>query len=166
MLLLRYLNFSIVPIFFLLGFLFFSSCTKHHLYVQMENVDANDLASSHVQTPDYRQKDPPIGQRIIVSWSFPYGLYSKKLSLFLTVRFWDNTQDVKIVPLQRSLGTETFFFANSKRLKDKKILTYRFQVVSQKGELIEEWKQQFWTQLIDIDSEEEENDFSASKIKP
>jgi len=167
----NFLSSSLLPsscylVFFLLGFLLFSSCTKNHLYVQMENVDAGDLASSHVQTPDYRQEDPPIGQKIIVSWSFPYGLYSKKLSLLLTVRYWNNTQDVKIVPLQRSWGTQTFFFANPKRDKDHKILTYRFQVISQKGELIEEWKQQLWTRLIDIDNEEEESDFSASKINP
>ncbi len=123
----------------------------------MENVEADSLASTHVGSPDFRQKNPPLGQKIVVSWSFPHALFAKKLSMFLTVRFWNNLQETKIIPLQKSWGTQAFFFSNPKLEKNLKILTYRIQIVSDKGELIEEWKQQLWTRLIDIDNEEENN---------
>ena len=124
---------------------FISSCYKNHLYVQVEKLDRDFLASTHVDTPDYRQEKPPHGRRIIISWNFPKNLYEKDLFINLRVRFWDNTEALRVYNLHRKLGTKDFYF------EGKKILTYQVEIVSKDKEVIEVWRHQFWTKLIDVD---------------
>lgn len=122
----------------------FSSCYKDHLYVQQEWVDRTFLASSHVGTPDPRQEHPPLGQRLLVAWRFPLNLVDRKLQMILTVRFWDNTEEVFYRSIERSKSYAAFNFY------DDRILTYRIQVVDAEGELVETWEHHFWTKLIEI----------------
>lgn len=110
--------------------------------MQQEWVDRNFLASSHVNTPDPRQKNPPLGQRLLVAWRFPLNLVNEELQMLLTVRFWDNTEELFTHPIDRSKGTAAFYFS------DRKILTYQIQVVTKEGQVIETWEHQFWTKLI------------------
>jgi len=124
--------------------LVFSSCYRHHLYVQQEHVDRNFLASTHVNTPDPRQSNPPEGQRLLIAWDFPRSIFMKDLSLFATVRFWDDTEQDFVEPIQRKRGYHAFYFPR------KKILTYRVQVVSKDQDIIETWKHHFWTERIEI----------------
>ena len=131
---------------------FFSSCYKNHLYVQIENISDDYLASTQVDTPDYRQKDPPYGQRIIVSWDFPKYLYNEELYILVTARFWNNIQEEKKYKLHRNWGTKTFYFPNKSREKQHKILTYKIDIYNKYGEKIETWKHQFWTKIIDVDT--------------
>jgi hypothetical protein len=121
------------------------SCYKNHLYVQQEWVDPNFLASSKVGTPDPRQANPPTGQRLLVGWRFPQYLVGAGLKLVLTARLWDNSEEVICRPIEESRGSAVFKFYG------KKILTYRFQVVDCKGDMIETWEHHFWTELIDTD---------------
>jgi hypothetical protein len=138
---------------FLSIFFLVTGCYKSHLYVQIENIGKDFLASSYVKTPDYRQQNPPTGQRIIVNWCFPKELYSKDLFIKLTVRFWSNTQVTKNHAILKLFGSKSFFFPSDK--KEDRILTYRIEVFSKEGNLIETWKHQFWTDLIDVDKEDE-----------
>lgn len=137
------MRFQIFTAATILFFLFFcTSCYKDHLYVQQEWVDRNFLASSRVGTPDRRQKNPPTGQRLLVGWRFPLNRVCEGLKILLTVRFWDNLEEVLVHPIDSSKGTVAFPFF------DRKILTYQIQVVSGSGEVIETWEHQFWTKLI------------------
>lgn len=145
----RYLSF-----FCLFFLILLSGCSKGHLYVQQEWINSDFLASTHVDTPDPRQEDPPKGQRIITSWDFPLSWFRKEPSIFLTVRFWDNTQDVFFRPIEKKRGFSTFFFSNPEEERDKRILTYRVQILSKDGEILETWEHQFWTELIDIGDKE------------
>jgi hypothetical protein len=129
---------------FIVAALLFSSCYRNHLYVQQEWVDRNFLASSHVNTPDPRQSEPPEGQRLLIAWDFPRSIFLKDLSFAVTVRFWDDTQQEIVDPIQRKRGYQAFYFPK------KKILTYRVQVVTKEKEVIETWNHQFWTERIDI----------------
>lgn len=130
-----------------LGLIFtlFTGCYKNHLYVQQEWVDRNFLASTKVGTPDPRQACPPEGQRILVAWKFPANLYYQDLQLLLTVRFWDNSEEVITYPIERRWSNTAFNFFQ------QKILTYRIQVVNRDNEIVETWEHHFWTELIDID---------------
>ncbi len=123
----------------------FAGCYKDHLYVQQEWVDRNFLASSHVGTPDPRQACPPVGQRLLVAWRFPPFLFDQQLKLILTVRFWDSSEQVIFHPLQEMKSYAAFNFF------EKRILTYRIQVVDFEDEIVETWEHHFWTQLIDVD---------------
>ena len=139
-----------------LGLFIFSGCYKNHLYVQQEWVDREFLASSHVGTPDYRQKDPPQGQEIIVSWDFPLSQYQKEMQGVLTVRFWNNIQDMISFPIEGRKGTKVFYFEDKTKDKSKKILTYKIDILSQNGEVLETWEHQFWKKRIDFQTEDQE----------
>lgn len=133
--------------------LLLSSCYRGHLYVQEEWVDKASLASSWVRTPDYRQEDPPVGQRLLVSWDFPISVYRRHLTLHAVVRFWDNTEKTVAYELKRRRGATDFFFRDESEEQNNKILTYRVQIRAGDGELIETWKHQLWTELIEVDKE-------------
>jgi len=128
---------------------FFTSCYKGHLYVQQEWIDRDFLASTHVGTPDPRQERPPDGQRLLVSWRFPKCLYDQQLTLAITVRFWDNKEEVILQPVKRQLSYTALYFP--KREGQGKILTYKIDVVNSEGGIVETWEHHFWTELIDID---------------
>ena len=123
-----------------------SGCYKNHLYVQQEHLSREWLASSHVGTPDPRQSDPPVGEKLIVAWDFPLSLFEEQLRLDVVVRFWDQSERVVSYVLPRKRGVESFGFDESEN-----ILTYRVQVLNGQGVCLEEWKHHFWTELIRIE---------------
>lgn len=119
--------------------------------MQQEWIDRNFLASSHIRTPDPRQENPPVGQRLLVSWEFPRSTFAKELELFLTVRFWDDTQETFSQRMERRRDFTAFFFpSDATGGKDRRILTYRVQAIAKTGEIVGEWDHQFWTKLIDV----------------
>ena len=126
-----------------------SGCYKNHLYVQQEWIDREFLASSKVGTPDPRQANPPEGQRLLIGWDFPKSMFLEDLSLLLTVRLWDNTQQVLFQHIERKRDVAAFYFPSHD--KEKRILTYRLQVMNKEGKILETWKHHFWTELIEID---------------
>lgn len=113
--------------------------------MQQEWVDKDFLASTHVGTPDPRQKDPPTGQRLLVGWRFPTNWLDWGIHLETTVRFWDNREEVIRYDLDSSHGSHAFNFFG------QKILTYKVEVVDACGDVLEVWEHQFWTKLIDAD---------------
>jgi hypothetical protein len=119
-------------------------CCRNTLYVQQEWVDARFLASSHVGTPDPRQKCPPKGQRLLIQWNFPRNLAQRDLHLEITVRLWDHTETTEIYPITKRSGSTAFFYPNIK------ILTYRVLAVDETGEIVDTWEHHFWTNLIEI----------------
>lgn len=142
---------KIVPLFFILF-----SCQTNHLFVQVENIGLDYLASAYVKTPDFRQEQPPYGQKIHILWNFPKNLYYQNLSINLRVRFWDNSEENLSHKINKRFGSISFFFKNPLRLKQKNILTYRVQIMNDKEEIVETWNHQLWTELINIDQENDE----------
>lgn len=108
-------------------------------------MDANFLASSKVQTPDPRKENPPKGQRLIVAWDLPKSLFTPPMTLATTVRFWDQEEEVIAYPMERRRDATAFFFEN------KRILTYRVQVINANGSLVKEWEHHFWTKRIVVE---------------
>ncbi len=127
-----------------------ASCYKDHLYVQQEWVNASFLASHHVGTPDPRSENPPEGQRLLVAWHFPRCLLEERLTLFVTVRLWDQTEEITIRPIERRRGSFAFDYPNPGDCLDRRILTYKMEVFTESGELVEEWKHHFWTEQIEL----------------
>ena len=142
----------------LLLLLSFAGCYKNHLYVQQEWVDRNFLASTHVGTPDPRQANPPEGQRLLIAWDFPRSLFQTGLTIVATIRFWGEEQIVEKLPLARKRGYKAYFFPN------RKILTYRVQVVDAKGAVVEVWNHQFWTELIEVGDKTHDAERSSSSV--
>lgn len=136
-------------------FLLITSCYKNYLYVHHEKMDSTYLASSHVGTPDPRKKHPPEGQRISIAWDFPLSVYRENLTLITTVRFWDNKQDVFVCKIPRKRGYVCYKFQDDTENKAKKILTYKVDVFNEDGILVDQWKHQFWKELIKINKDED-----------
>lgn len=130
-----------------------AGCYKNHLYVQQQKIDQSFLASSHVGTPDPRQKSPPVGQKLLVAWSFPWSLFSQELTAVTTVRLWDQTEVSYRHTLERKRDSVSYFFPNPEGEEGKKILTYRVQVVPLQGDWEEVWEHHFWTPAIAVDRE-------------
>ncbi|MEI6242388.1 MAG: hypothetical protein WCP39_03165 [Chlamydiota bacterium] len=134
----------------LLFFVLCTSCYKGHLYVQQENIDKKYLASFYVDTPDPKKTDSFKEQNIYVSWDFPSSLFEKKLFITLVVRLRNDEEKVFGWNIDQKRGIQTFRFPLENDPK-RKILTYRVEVKTEKGEIVEEWKHHFWTKLVDID---------------
>ena len=142
----RLLKFS----FCVFGLFFLFSCYKTHIFVQQEWVDDSFLASSYMHTPDPRKKNPPFGQKILIKWDYPLSMFKEKLSLVLTVRFWNNTEKKIILFLNKKRGYTSCFFPNKEKSKNNEILTYRIETFNGENELVEGWYHQLWTELIDF----------------
>jgi hypothetical protein len=142
---------------FLILFFIVTSCYKNYLYVHHEKMDSSYLASTHIGTPDPRQKHPPEGQRISISWDFPLSIYRENLTLVTTIRFWDNRQEVFSQKVTRKRGYISYKFQDDTENKVNKILTYKIEVFNEDGKLIDQWKHQFWKELIKINKEEDIN---------
>lgn len=135
--------------------LFLTVACSGRLYIRHERVDKNYLASVHVGTPDPRQKNPPDGQRIIINWDFPKTIFEKDLTIHLTVRFWNQNEENINFHLRRKRGDKSFYFPSGEQERFKRILTYRAEVVTKTGEVIEVWRHHFWTKKIDVDPQKE-----------
>jgi hypothetical protein len=116
--------------------------------VQQEWVDRNFLASSRIGTPDPRQESPPCGQRLLLSWHFPSDLLEQQLTLYMTVRFWDLSEEQIELSIENKWSQRAIYFPATSY--EKRILTYCIVVRTQEGDVIESWKHPLWTELIHI----------------
>lgn len=86
-----------------------------------------------------------------MAWDFPKSIFEKQLTVVTTVRLWNNEQKVFMSPVERKRDVTSFFFPDATFDSNVRILTYRVQVFSAKGEEVDVWEHHFWTELIDID---------------
>ena len=118
--------------------------------MQQEWVDARFLASSKVGTPDPRQSNPPVGQRLIVAWDFPKSIFEEDLKAVTSVRLWNNTQEVFEEKIVRKRDVIAYFFSDKQEEQDLRILTYRVQIFNAKGEEVRLWEHHLWTELTEV----------------
>lgn len=151
----RYLlNLKIFALPILLTFSLLSSCSKSSLSVQTDYITYKNLASYYVNTPDPRLNCPVIGQRLIISWSVPKTYLSyEDLHLEITIRFRNREEVVEIFNLLRCRGTYVYSIFNQEYIEKRGILTYKIDLVGG-GCVLEEWRHQIWTGLIEIKQEE------------
>ena len=146
-------SFFMFRTFFIFLFFVLTGCSTNHLYVQMQKIDKGFLASNRVNTPDIRKKNPPYGQQINITWYFPKHWFYQKLSIYLTARFWDNTEEIRSYNISKKWGTVSFFFPNPSKMEKNKILTYKIDIINDKKDVLQTWLHQLWTEKIDIDIE-------------
>jgi hypothetical protein len=143
----------IKTIFWVLLLIYLPSCGKSYITVRQEWVDRRYLASSHVNTPDPRQNNPPLGQKLIVSWLIPNSVMEEHPNLVLRVIFWNYTEKNIVFPIRHRAGYKVFSVLNEEYEKTGGLLTYSAQIVSQDNQVYKEWKHQLWVNLIDINGE-------------
>lgn len=122
---------------------------SHYLSVQTQYFTRESLASYYAETPDPLLLNPPVGQRLLISWSIPQYLGFEDLHLNLRIRFRNNKEVELNVPLKKTCGSYMYVLANDDYFETKGILTYKVDLIGD-GEIIEEWKHQLWHELIHI----------------
>lgn len=135
------------------GLCFLTGCQKYYLSLRQVPIDAAYLASSHVGSPDPRQSNPPVGQKVVMQWSVPPDLLVEKPELVLQVIYKNHTQEEIIYPIQYRSGREVFSLLNENYRSKGGLLTYQAKIRTQQGQIYREWKHQLWVQLITFDEE-------------
>ena len=135
----------------LLSLCFLCGCEKYYLSVKREAVTRERLASTYVGSPDPRQKNPPKGQELIMEWRLPEEALQEKLVLVLDILYKDYSKGIISHPIDRKRGIFTYSLLNNEFKEKEGLLTYKAEIRNQEGEIIQQWKQQLWTELIEIE---------------
>lgn len=125
-------------------------CEKYQLAVTKERLSQNSLASTYVQSPDPLQKNPPKGQKLYLQWKLPKESFDPALVLALDVIFRDYTQQRYTFPISAKRGTKEIEFVGKDWSEKGGLLTYKAELLTPKGEVVKEWKQALWIELIQI----------------
>lgn len=138
-----------LKLFFFLFFIFhLTSCTPHKLAVQTRYFSREDLASFYVGTPDPLQNDPPVGQSLLFFFKLGNDFYSyQNISIRYKIRLADRTEVEDAFTLREPKGYFTYSLFGDDYFKSGGITTYKAELIGD-GEIIEEWRQHLWKDLI------------------
>ncbi|WP_194848456.1 hypothetical protein [Candidatus Neptunochlamydia vexilliferae] len=126
-------------------------CEKYYVSIKREIINRESLASTFVGSPDPLQADPPRGQELLLEWRLPRRGFSSDLTLVLDILYKDHSQETVCYPVTRKRGVVTFSLLGEKFQETKGFLTYKATIQTPDGEVLKEWKQQLWADLIVID---------------
>ena len=130
--------------------MFITGCIRQPLTVYTDYVNKEDLASSHVETPDPQQNCPDIGQRLVIFWALPWKFKNRNdLYLQYSVRLRDHTEISERLHLIRKSGYECYFVKNEDFFQSGGIATFKVAVFGSEG-VIYEWIHPLWVDLIEI----------------
>lgn len=136
----------------LLGlFILLTGCsTNTHLSVQTLYFTRESLASYYVETPDPMLINPPVGQKLLVTWSLPKS-YLDYADLHLNIRIrFRNREEIELnIPIEKRYSSYMFEICNDRFFETKGILTYKVDLIGG-GLLLEEWRHQLWHELIHV----------------
>lgn len=136
--------------FLFLLLLFSFGCSKYYVSVRREKIDASYLASSYVNTPDPRQKNPPFGQQLIIDWLVPERLIKQEPQVVLYIIFKNYTEHKETFSIDAKRGYAIYSLLDKNYMEKKGILTYRAEIVTREG-VYRDWKHQLWVNLIHVD---------------
>lgn len=113
------------------------------------------LASYRVKTPDPLLNHPPLGQRLVISWSIPIRcMEMDNLHIDVQIRYRNRDEEQFQIPIDKSCGTYIHSVLDSDYFTRCGILTYKVDLVGD-GKIIEEWRHQIWSDRIELSSLEE-----------
>jgi hypothetical protein len=133
-----------------------AGCEKYYISMHQQTIDQRYLASTHVGTPDPRQKNPPIGQMVVVEWHMPSEILEKKPYAEVYIVFWNYVEKKITFPIDSKWGYKSYTLLNDEYLKTGGILTYRAEVLTSDHKVYKEWKHQLWVNLIQVTDQETE----------
>lgn len=102
-----------------------------------------------MNTPDPALNNPPVGQRILISWHIPKGNFNGQppYRIKLTVRFCNRQECEQWYTLTTSWGVCIYSLVNQAFFDSTGIQTYKVELY-QEERLLECWKHQLWVDLI------------------
>jgi hypothetical protein len=127
------------------------SCNRSLIIVQTEYLSHKNLASYHVGTPDPMLFDPPIGQRLTISWNIPkHYLTYDDLHIKTTVRLRNHQEVVEKFRIDKPVSNWVYALMNKDYCESGGILTYKVELFGC-NEVIDAWYHQLWTDLIQFE---------------
>lgn len=119
--------------------------------MRTEYLSHENLASYIINTPDPLLDNPPIGQRLIISWAVPQStLNMDDLHIEVTIRFRNKEEVHESFRVCALSGQYIYKILNARFLETDGIQTYKVELKS--GDtIIEEWRHQLWVELIRFD---------------
>lgn len=125
-----------------------TGCYSPPIAVQTEYLTHQHLASSYVQTPDPRQQESYLGQRLIITWSLPSSCGDgSELIMNLKIRFRNREEQELFIPIKERNGTYIYDLMNQQFCQFGGILTYKIDIYSGNS-VLAEWRHQLWAELI------------------
>lgn len=138
----------------LASLLLFSGCEKYYISICQDSIDSSYLASSHVKTPDPRQENPPLGDRLIIEWQVPKALLDKTPVLHLHVIYKDYSEQFLTYPMTSRIDYVVYTLLGEEYQQKKGILTYEAKIIDDQAEIFRDWKHQLFTHLIVLSAED------------
>jgi len=143
------------PFLFLL-FLITAGCQKYYLTICQERVDRDNLASTHVGSPDPVQKNPPEGQELIIEWQIPEDILRQKPSIHLEMIYKDYSEEKKSYPISHKSGYVVYALLGQEYKKTKGLLAYKAEIVTEDGQIFRTWQHQMWVNIIRLEEPKED----------
>ncbi len=139
--------------FILLILFLCTGCEKYFVTIKKEPIDRQYLASSFVGSPDPLQQNPPLGQILFVEWAISSEDLAKKPHLALELIYGNWTGETILFDIDKRRGIAEYNL-KGKPYKDKEgFFSYRALIKTPQGEVLEQWSEQMWTPLIQVDED-------------
>ena len=137
---------------FILSLVFLASCSKNYISVYDKAIYSDYLASVKMGTPDERNLESFLGERLIVSWDIPKELFSSSdhWELIHKIRFGNREEIESRYVLDRHKGSFKYDLLDEEYYEKKGISTYKVELYNEDG-LKEIWKHQVWVDYIKIE---------------
>jgi hypothetical protein len=127
-------------------------------------IDRNNLASTHVGTPDPEKTCPPTGVNVVVEWWVPHALLSCDPKVRLTLNYRNMTAEVIEYPIRYRIGYFSHKVVGKPFKESKGLLSYKAEVVTEDGEVFKKAVHQLFVNLIQLDSEGTSDDKIISSV--
>lgn len=94
-----------------------------------------------------------MGQKLFVEWNLPSDDVKKGLILTLKIIFRNYQEETISYAIDRRRGWITYELLDERFYETKGLLTYKADIATIEGEVVKEWKQQLWVNLIKLEEE-------------
>lgn len=132
------------------------SCQKYYLTIYQESIDQKSLASTYAETPDPRQKNPPLGKELIIEWQIPKELLKENPSIHLEIIYRDYSEAHYIYPISYKGGYVVYSLLGEEYKKTKGFLAYKAEIQTRDGKVFRSWQHQFWVKIIRLEEDDQE----------
>ncbi|MDX8430492.1 MAG: hypothetical protein SNF33_01615 [Candidatus Algichlamydia australiensis] len=133
---------------YLFPLLFLASCAPYSVGVKRLSYGRGNLSSTWVGSPDPEQENPPKGQKLFITYRIPPSRVRNAPMLSLHVIFRNYTEEVITFPIHQQSGNFLYELMNEKFQEKGGFLTYKAELVNKEGEVLADWRQQMWVELI------------------
>jgi len=135
------------PLFFLI----FCGCEKYYISIKRDTIDQSKLASTFVESPDPRQKNPPKGEKLIIEWRLPSYVLHQYITLQLNIIYNNYSEQTLYYPVNQRKGIIIYSLLEDQYYKTGGFLTYVAKIKKSDGTVLKEWKQWLWVDRISLD---------------